>query len=112
MKAAETVIFAELRYADRPESHDTWAGGRNRPTTAGYDIRIECEIPLPVIGGGVMPSRLGISPRVPHRLRQKPTSKRRGKAVGRGLTNRCGPMRYSNRARRRVFVVAPEGWMQ
>jgi hypothetical protein len=112
MKAGKSVSFAELHYSVRLRSVDTWSGERNRPTLAGYDIRLGCVIPHPAIGGGVMPSRLSVSPRIPNGLRQKPTSKRRGKAVGKGLASQHGSMRYSARARRRVFVVASEGWMQ
>ena len=112
MKAGKSVSFAELRYPDRHRSVDTWSVERNRLTSAGYDIRLGYVIPHPAIGGGVMPSRLSVSPRVSRELRQKPTSKWRGKAVGRELASQYGSMRCSVRARRRVFIIASEGWMQ
>jgi len=112
MKAGKSVSFAELRYSVRLRSVDTWSGERNRPTSAGYDIRLGYVIPHPAIGGGVMPSRLSVSLRIARGLRQKPTSNRRGKVVGRGLDSQYGSMRCSVRARRRVFIVASEGWMQ
>jgi hypothetical protein len=83
----------------------------NRRTTECYGNAAIASINDASRPFGVMAFRLAISRISTRSLRQNPTSSRWGKAVGRGVAGKRAVAERGDRARRRVFVSALDGWM-
>jgi hypothetical protein len=112
MKGSETAPSAGLRQHGSPAVIAVRPDPENRTMAAHYGTTATTTQSHPVSAPAVMPSRLAIVGVWVPRLRQKPTSNRRGKGVGEKSSDRRASGSGPVPARRRAFVFAPEGWVQ
>lgn len=112
MKSTEPTVSAGLRQHCSATTIGVRSDRENRTTARGYGTARMIAQSHPVSLPAVMPSRLAIVAGQPRELRQKPTSKRRGKGVGGESSDRHASGSGPSRARRRASVFAPEGWVQ
>ena len=111
MMPSKPTPMAALRYCSpSPESLGP-VHQHNRRTTECYGNAAIASISDASEPFGVMALRLAVSRISTRSLRQNPTSSRWGKAVGRGVADKRAVAERGDRARRRVFVLALDGWM-
>lgn len=111
MNGNNPTTTAELRHGwCSPEDvrRQYWC---NRRMQARYGSSTIPSFVDPIDPFGVMALRHAIIHKSACSLRQKPTSNRRGKVVGSELAQKRVIAWEHGRARRRVFIVAPEGWV-
>ena len=111
MTGNESTAMAALRHRSQWPRIFAPLNQHNRGTTGCYGNSAIISI-IDVSGPfGVMALR-HVIPRVSIRsLRQNPTSSRWGKVVGGGVAGKRAVAEGDDRARRRVFVSALDGWM-
>jgi hypothetical protein len=112
MRRIETLFVDVLRHRGGASSSPVPVDGRNRTTAGHYGISSKAALRAGSSSYSVMPSPPAVSIAMAPELRQKPTSNRWGNVVGKGVIELGVFDGHRSRARRRVFVVAPEGWAQ
>ena len=110
MPSKPTPIAALRHCSSSPEIHVP-VHQHNPGTTESYGNAAITSISDASGLFGVMALRLAVSRISTRSLRQNPTSSRWGKAVGRGVADKHAVAERGDRARRRVFVLALDGWM-
>ena len=111
MTSSESTPMAALRHRSQLSRILDSLNQHNRGTTGCYGNSAITSIIDASEPFGVMALRHAI-PRVSIRsLRQNPTSSRWGKVVGGGVAGKRALAEGDDRARRRVFVSALDGWM-